>query len=59
MLSFIPNRDGTDIHSAFQLLPETSAESSAKARVRRPSHGQGTDAEARRGMLGPLLLWLL
>jgi hypothetical protein len=51
---FIPTRDGTDLHAAYNLLPdngqEDRADSSSKPKNRRKSaYGQGTDVDARRG----------
>ncbi|ODN77509.1 hypothetical protein L202_04680 [Cryptococcus amylolentus CBS 6039] len=43
---FIPTRDGTDMHAAFQLTD--SARSSAKVKTRRKSGQQQTDGDVRR-----------
>lgn len=53
---FIPTRDGTDLHAAYQLLPDNGqddrADASSKPKNRRKSaYGQGTDVDARRGEL--------
>ncbi|GFZ51047.1 APC/C activator protein CDC20 [Saitozyma sp. JCM 24511] len=50
---FIPTRDGTDLHAAYQLLPDNGqddrADASSKPKNRRKSaYGQGTDVDARR-----------
>jgi hypothetical protein len=55
---FIPTRDGTDLHAAYQLLPDNGqddrADASSKPKNRRKSaYGQGTDVDARRGALSP------
>jgi hypothetical protein len=51
---FIPTRDGTDLHAAYQLLSDNAQdernEGTIKPKNRRKSaYGQGTDIEARRG----------
>jgi len=51
---FIPTRDGSDLHVAYQLLPDVDAatgkEVVSKPKGRRKSaYGQGTDQDVRRG----------
>jgi hypothetical protein len=56
---FIPTRDGTDLHAAYQLLPDNGqddrSDASSKPKNRRKSaYGQGTDVDARRGESSPI-----
>ena len=51
---FIPTRDGSDLHAAYQLLPDVDAvtgkEVVSKPKGRRKSaYGQGTDQDVIRG----------
>lgn len=46
---FIPVRDGSDMHAAYQLLVDQANDPNKASRRRKSNVGQNTDVEARRG----------
>lgn len=59
MSRFIPTRDGTNLHTAYQLTPDSNAHGrDTHGRRRKSNVGQASDVEARRGpFTSPHLLY--